>query len=239
LSSPSASCTERVRSPPAQGTRRHAWIERLLPPAAWLVAGVLLLLKLTTRRRVVHGAALFESWARAEPMILAFWHEQLVMMPFPYRGKRVCIMVSQHRDGELISRALRPLRIGTVRGSSTRGWAGALKGLLRAFHGGADLAFAPDGPRGPRYLAKSGVIQVARATGAAIVPVAAAAGWCRRVKSWDRLIIPFPWSRIVYVVGERLAVPANAGPEAVEQARVALERELARLTAEAGAAVAA
>jgi len=217
--------------------RRRAWLERAVPLAAWLVAGVLLLLKLTTRRRFVREEALFARWARAEPTILAFWHEQLVMMPFPYRGKRVCIMVSRHRDGELITRALRPLRIGTVRGSSTRGWAGGLKGMLRASRDGADLAFTPDGPRGPRYVAKSGVIQVARATRAPIVPVAAAARWCRRIRSWDRLIIPFPWSRIIYVVGEPLEVAANAGPAEIEQARVVLERELARLTAHAATAV--
>jgi hypothetical protein len=217
--------------------RRRAWLERLVPLAAWLVAGVLLLLKLTTRRRFVREEALFARWARAEPVILAFWHEQLVMMPFPYGGKRVYIMVSRHRDGELITRALRPLRISTVRGSSTRGWVGALKGMLRASRDGADLAFAPDGPRGPRYVAKSGVIQVARATRAPIVPIAAAARWCRRIRSWDRLIIPFPWSRIVYVVGEPLRVPEDAGPAETEQARAALERQLVRLTAHAATAV--
>lgn len=209
-----------------------------MPLAAWLVAGVLLLLKLTTRRRLVNGDSLLARWARGESIILAFWHEQLVMMPFPYRGKRVCVMVSHHRDGELITRALRPLRIATARGSSTRGWSGGLKGMLRAYRGGADLAFAPDGPRGPRYVAKSGVIQVARVTGATIVPVAAAARWCRRIRSWDRLIIPVPWSRIVYVVGEPLGVPADAGPAEVEQVRAALEHELTRLTAHAATAVA-
>ena len=187
----------------------------------------------------MHEEALFARWARGEPVILAFWHEQLVMMPFAYRGKQVCIMVSHHRDGELITRALRPLRIGTARGSSTRGWSGALKGMLRAHRDGADLAFAPDGPRGPRYVAKSGVLQVARATGVPIVPVAAAARWCRRIRSWDRLIIPFPWSRIVYVVGEPLDVAANAGSAEIEQARVALEGELTRITARAATAVAA
>ena len=237
-SNPTSGGVRLGREPGARQRGRRWWLERLVPVVAWLVAAVLLLLKLTTRRRFVHGDELFARWARGEHVILAFWHEQLVMMPFPYRGRRVCIMVSRHRDGEIITRALRPLRIGTVRGSSTRGWASALKGMLRAFRGGADLAFAPDGPRGPRYLAKSGVIQVARATGASIVPVAAAARWRRRIRSWDRLIIPFPCSRIVYVVGEPLAVPANAGRTGVEQARIALERELTRLTAEAAVAVA-
>lgn len=221
------------------GTTRRQWLDRLVPVAAWLVAAVLLLLKCTLRRRLVNPDDLFARWSRGERVILAFWHEQLVLVPFAYRGPRVCIMVSRHRDGELISRAVRPLGIETVRGSSTRGWSGGLKGLLRAHRTGADLAFAADGPRGPRRVAKSGVIQMARATGASIVPVAAAARWHRRLGSWDRLVVPLPGSPVVYVAGEALSVPADAGPADLESARAALERELERVTAAAEAAVGA
>jgi lysophospholipid acyltransferase (LPLAT)-like uncharacterized protein len=201
--------------------------------AAWLVTCVLLVLKLTLRRRLVGGEPLLARWARGEQTVLAFWHEQLVMMPFAYRGRRVCIMVSRHRDGELITRAVRPLGVETVRGSSTRGWAGGLKGMLRAYRDGADLAFAPDGPRGPRRMVKSGVIQVARATGATIVPVAAAARWCRRLRSWDRLVVPFPASVVVYVAGTPLTVPGGADAAELERLRIVLEHELERLTATA------
>jgi len=217
---------------------RRDWRAPLVPVAALLVTGVLLLLKITTRKRIENGDVLFAHWARGEQVILAFWHEQLVMMPFPYRGRRVCIMVSRHRDGELIARATRPLKIESVRGSSTRGWASALRGMLRSYREGADLAFAPDGPRGPRLVAKSGVVQMAKATGAPIMPVAAAARWCVRLGSWDRLILPLPGSRIVYVAGEPIRVSSGAGPAAVEGARATLEHELARITAKAAAAVA-
>ncbi len=217
--------------------RNAAVVEALLPFLAWLIAGVLLLLKATTRRRLVGSDELFAHWARGEQVILAFWHEQLVMMPFPYRGPRACIMVSRHRDGELIARAVRPLGVVTVRGSSTRGWSGGLKSMLRVFRGGADLAFAPDGPRGPRYVAKSGVIQVARVTGAPIFPIAAAAAWSTRAGSWDRLIIPFVFSRIVYAAGPPLRVSHDADAEEIESVRATLERELTRLSGEARAAI--
>ncbi len=215
------------------------WPERLIPVGAWLIALVLWLLKWTTRKRVLGGGEeAYGRWERGEQMILAFWHEQLVMMPLLYAGPRVCIMVSRHRDGELIARAIRPFGIEAIRGSSTRGWSGALKGMLRAFRGGADLAVAPDGPRGPRRVAKSGVLQLARATGAPVVPVAAAAAWCRRLASWDRLVIPLPLGRLVYVAGTPLTVSPDASPTEVEARRGALEHELNRLTALAEAAVA-
>ena len=217
----------------ARGERsaRRDWLARLVPLAAVLVSAVLLLLRRTLRPRFVHGDDLYARWGRGERVILAFWHDRLVLMPFAnHWAQRVCIMVSRHRDGELISRAVRPLAIDTVRGSSTRGWSGALKGLLRAYRAGANLAFVPDGPRGPRWVAKSGVVQVARATGAAIVPVGAAARWGRRLGSWDRLVIPVPGSRVVYLAGRTITVPHDADAAAIENARLELERELVRVT---------
>jgi lysophospholipid acyltransferase (LPLAT)-like uncharacterized protein len=218
--------------------RRRDWLARLVPIAAVLVTGVLLLLRWTLRPRFVNGDDVYARWARGERVILAFWHDRLLLVPFANTdAQRVCIMVSRHRDGELISRAVRPLAIDTVRGSSTRGWAGALKGLLRAYRDGANLAFVPDGPKGPRWQAKSGVIQVARATGAAIIPIGAAARWARRLRSWDRLVVPVPGSRVVYRAGETIIIPRDADAAALERARAALERELVRVTEAAEAEV--
>jgi lysophospholipid acyltransferase (LPLAT)-like uncharacterized protein len=217
---------------------RRDWLDRLVPVGAWLITLTLLVLKWTTRPRILGGAEqVFPRWERGERMILAFWHEQLIMMPFLYRGPRACIMISRHRDGELIARAVRPLGVDAVRGSSTRGWAGALKGMLQAHQRGADLVFAPDGPRGPRYVAKTGAIQVARATGAVIVPIAAAARWCRRLGSWDRMIVPLPGSIVTYIAGTPVSVGPDADAAAIEEARARLEGELVRISelARAGA----
>ncbi len=198
----------------------------------------MLLLRWTLRPRYQNGDELFARWARGERVILAFWHDRLLLMPFAeHRRQRVCILVSRHRDGELITRAVRPLGVETARGSSTRGWAGGLKDLLRAYRGGANLAFAPDGPRGPRHVAKSGVVQVARSTGAVIVPIGAAARWARRLGSWDRLLVPLPGSRVVFVGAPSIAVPADADAATIETLRVTLERELTRVTAAAEAAL--
>ncbi len=219
--------------------RRRAFLQRLVPLGAWLIAAVLVLLRWTTRKQLVHAGDLYERWRAGERFILAFWHEHLVLMPcFEWWPPRVAIMISQHRDGELIARAVRPLGIEAVRGSSTRGGRGALRAILQAYREGASLAWTPDGPRGPRRVAKIGIVQTARATGALIVPVAAATRFGRRLGSWDRMLIPYPGARLVYSVGTPIAVATDADSAALEAARIAVERELERVRADAEARVA-
>jgi lysophospholipid acyltransferase (LPLAT)-like uncharacterized protein len=212
---------------------RRTWLARLVPLGAWLITVVLRLLRLTARTRLVNDQGLYARWQAGERFIIAFWHEQLVLMPCFDRWPRVAILISQHRDGDLIARAVRPLGIDAVRGSSTRGGAVALRRMVRIHRDGASLAWTPDGPRGPRRVAKPGIVQAARATGAAIVPVGAAARWRRRLRSWDRMIVPLPGSRIVYVVGTPIAVGADASPAELESARAAIERALDSASAEA------
>ena len=105
--------------------------------------------------------------------------------------------------------------------------------MLDAYRQGYDLVVIPDGPRGPRCRAKSGVIQLARATGAAIFPVTYSAAWKATVGSWDRLLVPFPFSRVLYVVGSPIRVPADATKEVVEAKRRELEAELNTISSQA------
>jgi len=222
--------SEMADARPARAAGTLSFRDRLLI----LVGGTLLFVVLrilgwTTRKRFTGPGSeeLLRRFRGGEPSILAFWHGRMVMMPFAYHGRGACIMNSRHRDGQLISRAIELLGIEVVRGSSTRGWVGGMRGLLAAHARGRDLVIVPDGPRGPRCRAKSGAVQLARATGAPIFPVAYAASRSRVLsRSWDWLCIPLPGARVTYVIGAPIAVSRETPAEALESARVALEEGL-------------
>jgi lysophospholipid acyltransferase (LPLAT)-like uncharacterized protein len=111
-------------------------------------------------------------YRQGQHIILAFWHAQQLMVETGYRGTKGHVLISQHQDGEIIARIIARFGHGVVRGSSTRGGAIALRELIRIGRSGADLVVTPDGPKGPRQVAKLGVVQLAKATGLPIVPLA-------------------------------------------------------------------
>ncbi|MDX1996146.1 MAG: lysophospholipid acyltransferase family protein [Thermoanaerobaculia bacterium] len=185
-----------------------------------------------TVRVVHHGDAwLRERERRRERTIYAFWHRHLLLMPYCYRGDRIHMLSSHHRDAEIIVRAMRTFGISAIRGSSTRGGAVGLKGLLREAAAGSDLAFTPDGPKGPPGVVKLGVIQAAALGDLPIQPIAI--GATRRwvlAKTWDQFEVPKPFSRVEFVYGEPLTVPRRADLETVAQE---LARRLDQASAEA------
>lgn len=138
-----------------------------------IASGLMRLIAATMRISYVRFEEYRSALKQGRQHILTFWHGRLMMMPHAYRGgKGITILVSQSRDGELVSRTVRRFGIESVRGSSTRGWLGGIKGILKAAQSGRDLAITPDGPKGPRYEAQMGVIQIARRTGLPIFPLA-------------------------------------------------------------------
>lgn len=139
--------------------------------------------------------------------IYAAWHEQLLPLAFLHAHQDMVALVSQHRDGEILTRFLATLGYETARGSSTRGGEGAVRELVAAGRSGKSLAFTPDGPRGPARHCKPGAVRVAAATGLAVVPTAAAARPCRRLSSWDRFVVPLPGARIWAAHGPPVRVP--------------------------------
>ncbi len=221
--------------------RKRQWRNRLLMllvvVAPYFISGGLWVLSKMVRIRFVNAEMLFRRWERGEQVIVAFWHDRVVMMPIAYRGHKLCIMNSQHRDGEIATRALARWGIRSVRGSATRGGAAGFMQLVHAFRDGYDLAVVPDGPRGPRHVVKPGVIHLARATGAPIVPVSYAANRKRQLRSWDRLLIPLPFARVLYVAGEPLEVPRNTTDDEIEAKRQLLEARLNQITERAEAEV--
>ena len=126
---------------------------------------------LTMRRTIVNSEAYLKLAKNKTGFILAFWHGRLLMMPRICKEYGMTVLVSKSRDGELIARTIRPFGISSVRGSSTRGWFGGIKELLKAVRKGRNLVITPDGPKGPARIAQTGIIQIARKTGLPIVPV--------------------------------------------------------------------
>jgi lysophospholipid acyltransferase (LPLAT)-like uncharacterized protein len=208
-----------------------SWLLTTLAPP--LIAVALRLLYATVRIELIGGGELLGRWQRGERTIVTFWHNRVLMMPKAYSGGGACIMNSQSRDGEIATRVLSRLGIRSVRGSATRGGAAGFMQLVNAHRRGLDLAVVPDGPRGPRYVAKAGVIHLARLTGAPLYPMSYAATRFRQLHSWDRLIIPLPFARVAFTVGEALEVPRRADEATVERLRGELQSRLDRLTVQA------
>lgn len=185
--------------------------------AAWLAAGLLRGLRATLRLRFDGEEGIRAAEREDRRFILAFWHRHLLLMPWAYRGRGISVLVSRSQDGELIARAVGHLGIATARGSSSRAGAIGLHALLRQARGGMDIAFTPDGPRGPAAEVQPGVLMAAKATGWPIVPVALGASRAWRLRSWDRMMVPKPGARLEVCYGPPLLVARDAGLAAAAQ----------------------
>ena len=142
----------------------------------------------------------------------------------------ISILISQHRDGVFISRTLQHLGVGTISGSSSRGGGGALIAMVRALKRGEYIGITPDGPRGPRMRVAPGAVTAARLSGARLLPVSFAASRCRMLSSWDRFVLPYPFSRGVVRIGTPIPVSPDADDFECESIRSQLEQALIDLT---------
>jgi len=141
--------------------------------------------------------------AGAKQAVFCFWHGNMIMQPFQTpKGRKMAVLISRHRDGEVISSVMRWLGIGTVHGSTGKRGAGAMRELFATCDAGSNIAITPDGPRGPVYQAQHGAALLARKTGLPLIPIAFAASRGKRFSSWDHFFLPYPFTRLCYVVGE-------------------------------------
>jgi lysophospholipid acyltransferase (LPLAT)-like uncharacterized protein len=200
----------------------------------WLASLHIRAVRALGRWRVVRGDIPRRLWDRSQPFILCFWHGRLLMMPYCWdRRVPIHMLISQHRDGQIIARTVAHFGIDTVAGSSSRGGSAALRALVRLLKSGHCVGITPDGPRGPRMRASSGIVNVARLSGAPIVPVSFSAAPRTLLKSWDRFLIAWPFGQGVFVWGKPVTVAPHAGPEEMEAARRLIEERLNALTLEA------
>jgi len=200
------------------------------PVAYWFIR----LIFFTMRVEYINDGPCRKHISGGGNFILAFWHGQLLMMPYSYFGtKGVTILISHHSDGELVARTVAGFGISSVRGSTTRGWFGGFKAMLKRAREGGDLAITPDGPRGPAREAQTGVIQLASKTGLPIMPVAFAASKKRFFKSWDSFMVPRLFSRGAFVYGDPIFIQKRLSSSATVKAAQVLQDILNRLTDDA------
>jgi lysophospholipid acyltransferase (LPLAT)-like uncharacterized protein len=159
-----------------------------------------------------------------EPPLWSLWHETILMSVWYHRDQDVHVMISSSRDGEIISTIAQFLGYTPVRGSSSKGGREALHELVGHLKQGKRCAITPDGPRGPRREIKAGVLNLARLTGCPVVPFAFEAEHCWRLRSWDKFIIPKPFSRAVFVYGEPIRVPRRGGEEFLRKIQAEQDR---------------
>jgi lysophospholipid acyltransferase (LPLAT)-like uncharacterized protein len=187
--------------------------------AAAVLRGFSALLGATIRLRAAPGPTLAELRRRQDPLILAFWHHELLLASIVLRrelvrrGVPITVLVSRSRDGEIGARFGRLLGAEVVRGSSSRGGGSALRQLIRAAKAGRWPIVVPDGPRGPARADKPGILVLARLTRIPNVPHGKDASRARRLGSWDRTIIPRAFGAVGVAVGADVLVDPAVPPD--------------------------
>ncbi len=195
--------------------RRRDWRLVLGVPVGW---AVIRLLAMTWRVSIRGDAGLAAIRGGAGGVVLALWHGQLLPLSYAFRGRGILVLVSEHRDGEVIARLLARMGYGTIRGSTTRGGARALAGMIRALRGGATVGITPDGPRGPARRFAPGALVAAQRADVPIVTLFATVSRAWTLRSWDSFAIPKPFARVVVHVGPPTRVAGGTPSEAVAEA---------------------
>ena len=181
----------------------------LLSTAPWLAARLIKFIYLVLKPETIGEERLNLIWSKGRHAIIATWHDQLLLLSPHYTSGNSKVLISKSKDGDLIARVVSHFGVEAVRGSSNRGGRAAFRELVQLAKDPCTLGITPDGPTGPRHQLKEGVAQLARLSGRPIVPLAFACSHGHRFQSWDRFLLPYPWGKAVYAVGEPLYYDKN------------------------------
>ena len=174
-----------------------------------------------------------DAWENVEKIeragkipIYSFWHNRIFAGTYFFRERGIVIITSQSFDGEYIARFIQRFGYGAVRGSSTRGGVGALVEMIRLSKKGLPMGFSVDGPRGPRYVAKTGAVLLAKKTGNPLMPFVFECEKFWTLNNWDKMQIPKPFTRAKLFIGEPIYVAKDADEAEIENKRLELQRKL-------------
>lgn len=189
----------------------------------FLLASLLKLINLTLRWDKTGLEVNGKHWTLHSPMILVFWHGDQLMMPWAYRSrelrrgsKELHALVSMHSDGRIAAKALEYLTIRTVDGSSTRGALRALLHLKQRVGKNHHIAITPDGPKGPIFIAKQGAVMLSSSCEIPLFPVAIVAEKSWKLRSWDGMFIPKPFSKVVMLAAKPYTIPTSLSRDELE-----------------------
>ncbi len=194
---------------------------------------LILLLGKSLKIEWVGAENLKEIRERKGKVLYALWHGRMLILVYTHRRQKIQVLSSRHRDGEIIARILKNLGSGTVRGSTTHGGYEAILQMVNKVKEGYDIAITPDGPKGPAFKVQPGAVVIAQKSGVPIIPLTNSARKRWTLKSWDKFIIPKPFSRVVIFVGEPIYVPVELSPEELDLKSKELEENLNLLTEKA------
>jgi len=169
-----------------------------------------------TNKKVYHHPIINDE----EAHLIAFWHGDLLMQPFNYKKlkpkSKVSGMVSEHKDGEALTRTVEYLGIHAIRGSSSRSAAKVLMRAIKEIKSGDDIAITPDGPRGPRHSVADGIVAISKKTNAKILVFNCKPTKYWQFNSWDKFILPKPFGTLEYFIQEPLDISELDMQEAKE-----------------------
>ncbi len=191
----------------------------------------------TLRFEIIDRCGLTRPGGIPGPVIYCLWHNRIFTVPAAWKracGKhrRAVVLTSASHDGAALARAVGVFGIGSVRGSSSRRGVAALVGLRKALREGFDACITPDGPRGPVHVIQPGLVKLAEAGGAPVIPIHVEYSSCWELKTWDRFAIPKPCSRVRVIFDEALAVPEGLSEDGFESWRRRIEEIMLRGPAE-------
>lgn len=178
------------------------------------------------------GKEIPDAYLKAKkPFIVCFWHGRLGMLVYSWtwKDRPFRMLLSAHRDGQLIGRTVAYFGIGAIWGSTQRGGTQAFREMLKALRNGDAIGITPDGPRGPRQVAGLGIVTLAQLAQVDIIPITFSTSRFFRLNTWDRFHFPLPFGRGVFLWGNPISPPPSRDETAKEETRHRLETEMTAL----------
>ena len=198
-----------------------------------LAAGYMRFVNLTTRWEQRRYDVVEKLIAQKQPMLFCFWHGRLITSLFAWRfSPTLYILSTPHRDGQIAAKTYNRFGVKTIWGSTKKGGTEAARTIIRTLKDGGVIGITPDGPKGPRQRMQASSLDMARMSGAYLVPFAASTSRAKWLNSWDRMIVPLPFARGVFAFGEPLEIPRKASPEGYEALRLEFEDRMNALIVE-------